>query len=176
MKDLEIRFIKESDIDTLVSFYEDVIDYIHTTDIKLRWEKGVYPAKDFLLEAAKNNTLITFCSGDEIIGSCVVNSNFIEEYNTVPWQIKCDASKVLILHAFAINPEYMRKGYAKKSLKMLLDYFANKGYCAMRLDVATCNYKAASLYPQLGFKFICEHKMQYPSTGVISFYMYEYLF
>ncbi|MDO5022527.1 MAG: GNAT family N-acetyltransferase [Eubacteriales bacterium] len=157
------------------AFYDSVIDYLETAEFSPGWKKGIYPDEKMLRDAIENKTLHVMTDGDKIISAAILDNNYVEGYEKVPWDKSVELSNSLLLHAFCVKPEYMKKGIAKRMLNYLENHAKEQGFNAIRLDVLDGNLPAFKLYPACGYNFVNSMQLYYEDTGLTLFHMFEKL-
>ncbi|MCS6957318.1 MAG: ribosomal protein S18-alanine N-acetyltransferase [Aquificaceae bacterium] len=83
----------------------------------------------------------------------------------IVWKIFYDVT----LMSIALKKDYWGKGYGKKLMRFLIEYFRGKAERFL-LDVRRSNIRAIRLYQSLGFKIISE-RAKYYSDGENAFQM-----
>lgn len=170
------KIAKETDLDEIIQFYDAVIDAVNRTSVKLGWQKGVYPAVDFIKPALERGEVLIERENARIIACAVVNHTVNEEYNWQAWKYKEPADRLSTIHALAVAPEYWGKKVSEQFLQDILAYCKKQGDIANHLDVIDTNVPAFKLYMRAGYKEISEVEMYYEVVGTRWFWMMEYIF
>lgn len=135
----------ENDFPAIQKFYWNVIDGIHKNNTKnenLGWEKGVYPADDFLTDSIQNKELYMLTDGNTLCACVILNNRCNEGYNGCRWSVVCEPDEVLIPHALAVNSALQGKGIGK----IVVEYIINlakaehKKNCSTQHSTMNCFY------------------------------------
>ncbi len=166
---------KNLNFNDINAFYDSVIDYLEKAEYSPGWKKGIYPSEKMLRDAIRNETLHVMKHNDTIISAAILDNNYVDGYKNAPWDKSVKLSESLMLHAFCVNQEYMKKGNAKLMLDNLENYAKEQGYGAIRLDVLDGNMPAFKLYPKCGYKYVSKVELYYEDTGRTLFHLFEKL-
>ncbi len=137
-----IRGMKPEDIEEVLRISQECFN----SDA---WSRKAFE-REFELEHSHKFVLE---EGENIIGYAVV------------WKIFEDVT----LMSIAIRKDLWGKGYGKKFMEFLIEYFRSKAQRFL-LDVRRSNIRAIRLYQSLGFKIVSERKKYY-SDGENAFQM-----
>lgn len=171
---LTVKQGEMNELQTVISFYNDLIDALQDKISKPGWEKGVYPTHQFLEDSIKNHTLYIGIMDNNMVGVMIIDHNYAEGYDKIAWQIAADKEEVMVIHALGISPSCQGKGLAKAMISNAIDISKQLGAKTIRLDVLATNIPAAKLYPAMGFHYIDTIKLFYEDVGLTDFYLYEY--
>ena len=172
---MHFRTAAANEFEAVKSFYYKLIDDMEGSPYHPMWKKDIYPSDDMLRDALEKSELYVLECKNTIIGAMIMNSECIDSYNNVPWQIQAPPEKVTIIHAFGVTPAMHGKGCAKVMIENALEIAKNSGMAAVRLDALSHNIPAQKFYSKAGFKHISTLKMYYEDTGWKDFLAYEYL-
>ncbi len=156
-------------------FYWELIDKMREAPYKPGWEKGVYPADDYIDAAIKNGQLFLGMADERIVSAMIVDSESNEGYVGTNWGVEAGPDEVMLIHALGVMPEYAGRGFAKAMVRYAVHIAQQHGCKAVRLDVLAGNVPAERLYPSVGFKHVRTVKMFYEDTGWTDFLLYEYV-
>lgn len=79
-----------------------------------------------------------------------------------------------MLHLLATAPECQGKGIGRKMLEKAVEICRSENVSSIRLDTLSWNLPGKRLYESFGFQYKGDIKLDYSSTGKISFSMYEF--
>ena len=153
------------------SFYWNLIDQMDTD--KIGWKKGIYPTDAFLTESLQKGELYTLRENGVLCACVILNEEYNEGYNGLPWCISCKADEVWIPHALAVDPSIQGKGIGRRLMAEIRQVAKQKGKKVIRLDILGTNERAERLYTGVGFRFVAAKEMFYEDTGWTEYKMFE---
>lgn len=172
---IEIRLGTENDIDSLEKLYDDINDYLAVTTNYPKWKKGIYPARQDVVDGIKEKCLFVATEKEEIIGSMILRHTPQPAYLKVGWKANLDYENVLIIYTFVVNQKKHQQGTAKKMLEFIEQYGKNNKIKALRLDVYKNNIPAIGLYEKCGYQYIDTVSLGLEEYGLDWFRLYEKL-
>ncbi|MCE4956226.1 GNAT family N-acetyltransferase [Macrococcoides caseolyticum] len=122
-----------------------------TADIISRWDFGLgfefYNINEdpYVIETFLNGHYYTVYKENEIFG-------FFCDGETARMNELYDLDEHIIDIGFALNPQYIGKGYGQIFVKQIMQFYAH--YTNFRLTVASFNQRAIKLYQKMGFQRI----------------------
>lgn len=169
---IEYRIATYNDIDTLLCFYNDVIDFQQYEKYSPKWTKNVYPCFEDIENHIINNKIYMGYLNNELVcvGALQLKDDPIYEgINFI------EKDSVGVIHLLAVNKNYRELGISKEFVKHLL--IQAKPYVkAIHLDVLDGNTRACKLYEACGFKYVDTKDVFYEDTGKVSSILYEYIY
>lgn len=169
----EIRKAKQTELDAIIDFYYRLIDKMHELPFNPIWEKDVYPTRDFVSSSIENEEFYIMTDGSDIIAASVLNHS-LDGYDDVKWTVDAKKDQVLVLHAVAVSPEHLGKGYGKQMVRFAIETAKATDMKTVRLDVFPGNTPAERAYLSEGFRYVDTKAMCYGNAGVRSYSLYEY--
>ena len=169
-----IRTAIKSEYEGVRQFYYSLIDALHGAEYGPGWEKGVYPADDYINNSIEQNELFVGTLGDEIIAAMIVNHSCNDGYDMVKWPTKAKNDEVTVIHALGVHPDFAGRGLAKELVRSVISMAEKSCQKAVRLDVLKDNIPAERLYEGLGFEYVDTVCMFYEDTGWTDYKLYEY--
>lgn len=154
-------------------FYWDLIDAMWEQNDTIGWKKGIYPTDLFLKRSLSRGELFALKESGRLSASVILNSDYNEGYEGVPWSLDCKKEEVLIPHALAVSAQLQGRGLGKKLVEEILKYAYAEKKRAIRLDILATNTAAEKLYTACGFQFVQAKTMYYEDTGWTEYKMYE---
>lgn len=139
------------DLDALLALYDHVFTAEEAGLTSVGWLRGIYPTQDTIDAALARDDLFVEETADGIVAVAVINQLQGDYYAEVPWQIEASADKVMVMHAFAVDPAFRRQGYARAMLAFAERYARKQGCTVLRLDTNERNLGARRLYESVGF-------------------------
>ena len=159
--------------DSIIKFYYDLIESMRDAEFRPKWEKDVYPTRDFIQNSIKNGELYIGIIDGDIVGAMVINQENNDGYHAVKWNVQADNGEIAVLHILAVSPRRQRQGLAKKMVDYAINACKSNGIKALRLDVLISNVPAQKLYAEHGFAYIATVQLYYEDTGLMDFMLYE---
>lgn len=168
-----VRKAREEEYLLVKDFYDNLIDRISEFEYRPGWEKGVYPAYEYLKDSIENGTIYIGLLEESVISAMIVNEQGNESYNNACWKNDLKEGDYLVIHALGVMPSEEGKGFGRKMVEYVIQT-AEPKYKAIRLDVLKGNKSANRLYEAVGFELVDTVKMYYEDTGWTDFELYEY--
>lgn len=168
-----IRIAEQDEFLQVRDFYWQLIDDMHSSLFRPGWEKGIYPADDFLRKSLKNHELFVMIQNDHIVSSMVLNHECNEGYKQAKWNVEAQDDEITMIHALGVLPQYQEKGYAKTMVQEAIRVSKERKQKAIRLDVLSGNAPACRLYERIGFQYRSTVSMYYEDTDWTDFLLYE---
>lgn len=149
-----IRKAVSSDLDAVVTIYNEIIQLQEVGAITVGWIRGVYPTKATAEEALRRKDLFVMEKDGVILGSAIINQIQVDVYAKAKWRYEVDAEKVWVLHTLTISPRAGKRGLGKQFIDFYESYALDHGCCALRMDTNERNHVARKLYKKLGYEEI----------------------
>lgn len=170
---MQLRKAETEEFDAVRNFYWNLIDELQSRENTVGWKKDIYPTTQFLRESIENGSLYVLDDESEIIASVVLNSQWNNGYDGLPWEIDCPRESVLVPHALGVKADAQNKGIGRKVVQDIIAIARNTNKRAIRLDILCGNIAAERLYSAMGFQYVQTKDMFYEDTGWTKFAMYE---
>ena len=170
---MDIIVAKQNRLDSVAEFYHNIIDSMRNAEFRPKWEKDIYPTKEFMQDSIANDELYVALIDGQIVGAMVINHKCEEGYNEAGWSVRADVANIAYLHILGVSTRCQRQGIAKKMVDYAVAICKNNGMRALRLDVLIENIPAQKLYSGMGFVYIDTIKLFYEDTGLTDFMLYE---
>ncbi len=174
---ISVRKAVVGEEESILSFYEQLIELLRNAEFRPTWKKGVYPTLADIRSAVGNSTMyVAVDDAGSIVGAVICNHTQGTGYDDVPWIIEADCDDVAVIHLLAVDPRQHGRGIGRALLKKAAEESHARGDAVIRLDTLPWNKPAHRLYESFGFQWRGDYPLTYPSVGTISFSMYEYIF
>ena len=154
-------------------FYQRLIDGMANSAYLPGWEKGIYPAEDFIRASLDSGELYAAHLGGTLVGAMVINHACTPGYETIPWAVDAKPEEVSVIHILGVSPDVQGKGVAGKMVREAIRLARQAKQKALRLDVLAGNLPAQKLYTAAGFLYMGSIKLFYEDTGLTDFLLYE---
>lgn len=171
----ELRAAAPADFPAVWEFYNRLIDGMADAEFHPGWEKGVYPAEDFVRASLEKGELYTAWRDGALAGVMVVNHACAPGYETIAWDVEAVPEEVSVIHALGVSPAFQGKGVAGEMVQGAIRLAKEAGQKAVRLDVLGGNLPAQKLYAAAGFQYRGTVQLFYEDTGLTDFLLYERL-
>lgn len=182
---MKLRKAESDEFNRVRDFYWDLIDRMQGRTDSIGWQKGVHPSDEFLRESIDGGYMYLLdeanrdageCDKDEageILAAVVLNSDWNDGYNDVPWSVDCPPENVMIIHALAVRPDLQGQGVGRRIVKEIIEIARQNNMKTIRLDSLSRNTAAVRLYTGGGFDIIQRKRLYYEDTGLTDFILYE---
>lgn len=143
MDNIEYRFTTKDDIEILINVRLEMLKIVNNLpDDYVYDESFVENSRKYFLEG-NQSTVVAFCDGKAV--GCA-SMSYIE---VMPTFSHPTGNRGHLMNVYT-NPDYQRKGIARKMVTMLIDEARQKGATEISLDATE---EGKPLYSALGFNF-----------------------
>ena len=149
-----IRKAVSSDLDAVVTIYNEIIQLQEVGAITVGWIRGVYPTKATAEEALRRKDLFVMEKDGVILGSAIINQIQVDVYAKAKWRYEVDAEKVCVLHTLTISPCAGGQRLGKQFVDFYESYALDHGCCTLRMDTNERNHVARKMYRELNYEEI----------------------
>lgn len=149
-----IRKAVDSDLDAVVTIYNEILQLQEDGAITVGWIRGVYPTRATAEDALRRNDLFVMEKDGVILGSAIINKLQVDVYAKANWRHAVDAEKVCVLHTLTISPQTGGQGLGKQFVDFYERYSLDHGCCVLRMDTNERNHVARKMYKKLNFEEI----------------------
>lgn len=163
-----------SDLESIIAFYDDVIDCTLLINQHARWSKGKHPTAQGIWHYIEEGCMYLYVDGDRIKGAMAVTMRQGEEYHPVEWSVKAEDDEVAVIHILGVHPDFQGMGIASGMVQEAIGLARSKGRKAVRLDTLASNTPAQNLYKRLGFKYCGCLNMYAENTAWVDFCFFEF--
>jgi GNAT superfamily N-acetyltransferase len=171
--DIIIELANTKDINEIEQLYNDLNDYLATGTNYPGWRKGVYPIREDAVKGIEEGGLYVARHNNKIVGTIILNHEPEDAYSKVKWAIEADYSDIVVIHTFAVHPNYLKEGIGQKLMEFATSHSEDIKAKTIRLDVYEKNIPAIRLYEKLGYRYIDAVDLGYGEYGLNSFKLYE---
>lgn len=175
MRDISVRKATLDDLNTLMAFYDGVIDSIAPDQPGPKWTKGVYPTTADVSNAIEADTFYLVHGEDQnvLVGALVLNHVDDEVYEQHPFLSGIAQADTMVVHLLAVSAQHRGQGYASAIMNFVKEEARRQGALAVRLDILVENTPAARLYESCGYVNSGNVTMFYEDTGWTECTLYE---
>lgn len=89
-----IRKAVSSDLDAVVTIYNEILQLQENGAITVGWIRGVYPTRGTAEDALRREDLFVMEKDGVILGSAIINQLQVDVYAKAKWRHEVDAEKV----------------------------------------------------------------------------------
>lgn len=172
---LKVELAKENDIDGIEELYDKLHSHLESNTNYPGWRRGMYPTRAEAEKGVAEKTLYVAKNDNKIVGSIILNHEVQEAYSISEWSVKAEIEEILVVHTFAIHPQYIRCGVGKTLLNFSDKLAKEYNIKAIRLDVYEHNQPAINIYEKCGYKYIATVDLGLGCFGLDKFKLYEKL-
>lgn len=137
------------------------------------WKKGIYPIREDALKGIEENNLFVAKHNNKIVGTIILNHEPANGYENVNWNIKADYNKIIVIHTFAVHPDYLKNKIGMALMKFAEEEAKRCNMKCIRLDVYEKNVPAIKLYEKMGYEYIDTIDLGLGLYGLDWFKVYE---
>lgn len=169
---IQIRRAKIHESMDILDFYRNIIN-TPNDDFNPKWNEN-YPDLEYIENSILKEELYIYKPDEKIVSSIIVNNNFGGRYNDANWTVNAEASEIVVIHAFAVDPGCRGKKISKEIFNIIRKYSLKNNKKTIRVDIIYGNDGAESVFKHLGFKYIDTVEEYYDAVGFERFLLYEY--
>ena len=160
--------------DSIIAFYDDVIE--RTPDVRkyARWQKGKHPTADGIRAYIEEGSMYLYKEQGTIVGAMAVTMYQGEDYHAIEWSRQVPDNEVAVIHILAVSPDRQGTGIGSKMVREAIELAKAKCMKAIRLDALATNTPAHKLYQRLGFEYRGKQNLYAENTGWTDFFFFEY--
>lgn len=162
-----IRKAKLSEIEQILTITRACAAKMTSEGI-LQWNEH-YPSIQAFQKDVARQELYVLLIEDTIIGSIVISSEKDSEYNQIDWLT--EDSHHYYIHRVAIDPNFQKKGYAKKLMDFAEDFAEAQQAVSVRLDTFSQNKRNQKFYEARAYTRL--GNIYFPKQSEHPFYCYE---
>ena len=163
-----------TDYESVLAFYEDVIERTPHIDIYARWSKGRHPTPAGIHTFIGEGSLYLHRIDDVILGAMVVTMYQGEDYHAIKWAQDVTDDDVAVIHMLAVSPDCQGQGIGAGMVKAAILLARERGKKSIRLDALPSNTPGHRLYERLGFEYRGKQHLYAENTGWTDFFFFEY--
>lgn len=147
-----IRKAEEKDIREIVRNYDAILTREEAGQVRIGWQRGVYPTEQTAREALEKGTLYVYEDSGRIVAAAKIDQTQVPEYADCQWEYDAPDDEIMVLHTLVADPGCPRKGYGKAFVRFYEDYARQQGCKYLRMDTNAINEVARGMYKKLGYK------------------------
>ena len=172
---MRIEPATHKDVDSIITFYDDVTERTPDIAIYARWQKDKHPTVEGIKAYVDEGSMFLYKENDIIVGALAVTMYQGEDYHAIEWSQKVPDDKVAVIHILAISPDKQGAGLGSEMICEAVRLAQKNGMQAIRLDALASNAPAHRIYERLGFEYRGKQHLYAENTGWTDFYFFEYM-
>lgn len=161
------------DYDSIIAFYDDVIEHTPEIEKYARWQKGKHPTAEGIRGYIEEGSMYLYKEQGVIVAAMAVTMYQGEEYHAIEWSQPVPDNEVAVIHILAVSPDRQGSGIGSEMVLAAINLAIAKGMKSVRLDALATNTPAHKLYERLGFEYKGKQHLYAENTGWTDFFFYE---
>ncbi|MDD6366238.1 GNAT family N-acetyltransferase [Anaerolactibacter massiliensis] len=170
----EFREGRIEDLEELYRFYEEVCAFQSRDQYGPSWTIGIYPSREGLAEHLQHHEMYLLIEEGRIASAMVLSDREDPEYLDACFPSHALADEVMVLHLFAVHPQFRGRHLSEFMLREMILLAEQKKKKAIHLDVLEGNDRAECLYEKMGFQIAEKRKVVYEDIGEQTAILMEY--
>lgn len=147
-----IRKALLGDIKAVAQIYEHIHEREQAGELRIGWQKGVYPVEDTARDAYGRGELFVMEISGEIAAAAIINKTQVPVYADCQWQFDAGDDEIMVLHTLVVEPSLARGGAGTAFVAFYEAYARQNGCKCLRMDTNAINAAARALYKKLGYR------------------------
>ena len=161
------------DYDSIIVFYDDVIERTPDVEKYARWQKGKHPTEEGIQAYIEEGSMYLYKEQGAIVGAMAVTMYQGADYHAIEWSRQVPDDEVAVIHILAVSPDRQGAGIGSEMVQEAINLAKAKGMKSIRLDALASNTPAHKIYERLGFVYRGKQHLYAENTGWTDFYFYE---
>lgn len=162
------------DYDSIIAFYDDVIERTPEIEKYARWQKGKHPTAEGIRDYIGEGSMYLYKEQGVIVGALAVTMYQGEDYHAIEWSRRVQDDEAAVIHILAVSPDRQGSGIGSEMLHEAINLAKAKGMKSIRLDALASNTPAHRMYERLAFVYKGKQHLYAENTGWTDFYFYEF--
>ena len=171
---INVVLATRQDYDSIIAFYDDVIDRTPHIETYAQWSRGKHPTAEGISAYIEEGSMYLHKENEKIVGAMAVTMYQGEDYHEIEWLQQVDDNEVAVIHILAVCPDCQGMGIGYEMIREAIRLAKNNGKKAIRLDALASNTPAHRSYERLGFEYRGKQHLYAENTGWTDFFFFEY--
>ena len=163
-----------TDFESVLSFYDDVMERTPGIEHYARWRKGKHPTAEGIKAFILEGSLYLYKEQVVIVGALVVTMYQGKDYHAIEWSRDVADDEVAVIHLLAVSPDLQGRGIGEEMVREAIRLAQDHGMKSVRLDALASNTPAHRLYERMGFEYRGKQRLYAENTGWTDFFFFEY--
>ena len=161
------------DYDSIIAFYDDVIERTPEIEKHARWQHGKHPTADGIKSYVNEGCMYLYKEQDTIVGAMALTMYQGADYHAIGWSRQVQDDEVSVIHILAVSPDKQGTGIGSEMVREAINLAKAKGMKSIRLDALATNTPAHKIYDRLGFVYKGKQHLYAENTGWTDFFFFE---
>lgn len=161
------------DYDSIIAFYDDVIERTPEIEEHARWQHGKHPTADGIKSYVNEGCMYLYKEQDTIVGAMALTMYQGADYHAIGWSRQVQDDEVSVIHILAVSPDKQGTGIGSEMVREAINLAKAKGMKSIRLDALATNTPAHKIYERLGFVYKGKQHLYAENTGWTDFFFFE---
>ena len=161
------------DYDSIIAFYDDVIERTPEIEKHARWQHGKHPTADGIKSYVNEGCMYLYKEQDTIVGAMALTMYQGADYPAIGWSRQVQDDEVSVIHILAVSPDKQGTGIGSEMVREAINLAKAKGMKSIRLDALATNTPAHKIYERLGFVYKGKQHLYAENTGWTDFFFFE---
>ena len=161
------------DYDSIIAFYDDVIERTPEIEKHARWQHGKHPTADGIKSYVNEGCMYLYKEQDTIVGAMALTMCQGADYHAIGWSRQVQDDEVSVIHILAVSPDKQGTGIGSEMVREAINLAKAKGMKSIRLDALATNTPAHKIYDRLGFVYKGKQHLYAENTGWTDFFFFE---
>ena len=161
------------DYESIIAFYDDVIERTPKIEKHARWQHGKHPTADGIKSYVNEGCMYLYKEQDTIVGAMALTMYQGADYHAIGWSRQVQDDEVSVIHILAVSPDKQGTGIGSEMVREAINLAKAKGMKSIRLDALATNTPAHKIYERLGFVYKGKQHLYAENTGWTDFFFFE---
>lgn len=161
------------DYDSIIAFYDDVIERTPEIEKHARWQHGKHPTADGIKSYVNEGCMYLYKEQNTIVGAMALTMYQGADYHAIGWSRQVQDDEVSVIHILAVSPDKQGTGIGSEMVREAINLAKAKGMKSIRLDALATNTPAHKIYERLGFVYKGKQHLYAENTGWTDFFFFE---
>ena len=171
---MKLELATRNDFDSIIAFYDDVIERTPEIECYARWSKGKHPTVEGIKAYIDEGSMYLYKEEGNIVGAMAVTMYQGEDYHAIEWTKPVADNEAAVIHILAVSPDRQGKGIGTEMIREAIRLAQRNGMKTIRLDALASNTPAHKLYERIGFEYRGKQHLYAENTGWTDFFFFEY--
>ena len=171
---MKLQPATSADFESVLSFYDDVIERTPGIEIYAQWFKGKHPTAEGLRACIDEGSMYLYRENGAIVGAMSLTMYQGEEYHAIKWIQEVSDDDVAVISIFAVSPDRQCVGIGSVMVREAIKLAYENGKKAVRLDALASNTPGHRFYERLGFEYRGRQYLYAENCGWKDFYFFEF--
>ena len=115
------------DYDSIIAFYDDVIERTPEIEKHARWQHGKHPTADGIKSYVNEGCMYLYKEQDTIVGAMALTMYQGADYHAIGWSRQVQDDEVSVIHILAVSPDKQGTGIGSEMVREAINLAKAKG-------------------------------------------------